>query len=94
MAGSSFGSEARGRRHYIGSADLMPRNLDRRVELVTPVEAPELKARLDEVLQVLLDDDELAWELRDRRWERVAPKRGVRAQDELQHRARLRSQAV
>jgi polyphosphate kinase len=89
-----FGSERRGRRYYIGSADLMPRNLDRRVEVVAPIEAPELQERIDEILQTLLEDDELSWELRDRRWERVRSRRGVRAQEELQRRARLRSQSA
>ena len=47
----------------IGSADLMPRNLDRRVEALVPVDEPELQARLDEILEVNLADDTLAWEL-------------------------------
>ena len=46
---------------YIGSADLMPRNLDRRVEALTPVDDPELQAQLDEVIDVELADDTLAW---------------------------------
>ncbi|HKE76125.1 MAG TPA: RNA degradosome polyphosphate kinase [Acidimicrobiales bacterium] len=50
-------------RHLIGSADLMPRNLDRRVEVLTPVADPELQARLDEVLEVELADDVLSWTL-------------------------------
>jgi len=49
--------------YYIGSADLMPRNLDRRVEALTPVETPELRARLAQVLEVALADDTLAWHL-------------------------------
>jgi polyphosphate kinase len=48
---------------YIGSADLMPRNLDRRVEALVPVEDPVLRAELEEVLEVNLADDTLAWEL-------------------------------
>ena len=48
----------------------------------------------DEILETLLEDDELSWELRDRRWERVQTRRGVRAQEELQRRARLRSQST
>ncbi len=60
--------------HYIGSADLMPRNLDRRVEALTPVEGPLLQSRLDEVLAVNLADDTLAWSLDgDGRWNRVPP---------------------
>lgn len=57
---------------YIGSADLMPRNLDRRVEALTPVEDPELTARLAAQLDVLMADDSLAWELgSDGRWSHV-----------------------
>jgi polyphosphate kinase len=47
--------------YYIGSADWMTRNLDRRVEAVTPVEDPELRAELDVVLETLLADDRKAW---------------------------------
>jgi len=43
---------------YLGSADLMPRNLDRRVEIVFPVEAHALKTRImDEVLDIELSDN-------------------------------------
>ena len=57
----------------IGSADLMPRNLDRRVEALVPVEEPELQARLDEILEVNLADDTLAWVLDDTgAWHHVA----------------------
>jgi polyphosphate kinase len=47
----------------IGSADLMPRNLDRRVEALVAVDEPDLQARLDEIIEVNLADDTLAWEL-------------------------------
>ena len=47
----------------IGSADLMPRNLDRRVEALVPVDEPDLQARLEEILEVNLADDTLAWVL-------------------------------
>ena len=50
-------------RHFIGSADMMPRNLDRRIEAITPVDDPELAKRLDKVLTWLLVDTELAWRL-------------------------------
>ena len=49
--------------HLIGSADLMPRNLDRRAEALTLVTDEGLQARLDEVLDVALADDVLAWTL-------------------------------
>jgi polyphosphate kinase len=48
---------------YIGSADWMPRNLDRRVEALTPIDTPSLQQRLMEILQVNLADDTLAWTL-------------------------------
>ena len=47
----------------IGSADLMPRNLDTRVELVVPVEDPRLCAEIEDVLERCLVDDTYAWEL-------------------------------
>ena len=49
--------------HYIGSADWMPRNLERRVECVTPVDDMGLQARLDSVLATCLADNRQAWEL-------------------------------
>jgi polyphosphate kinase len=58
-------------RYYMGSADLMPRNLDTRVELVVPVEAPELKAEIEDTLERCFADDTFAWELSgDGQWER------------------------
>ncbi|HZU40531.1 MAG TPA: polyphosphate kinase 1 [Solirubrobacteraceae bacterium] len=56
---------------YIGSADLMPRNLDTRVELLVPVAAAELRSELDDTLDRCLADDTFAWQLdRDGRWTR------------------------
>lgn len=48
---------------YIGSADWMPRNLDRRVEAVAPVEDPALRQELKEVLDIMLTDNRQAWEM-------------------------------
>jgi len=48
---------------YLGSADWMPRNLDRRVEAVTPVEDPKLIAKLKDILTIMLSDNRHAWEL-------------------------------
>ncbi|HEV7534356.1 MAG TPA: polyphosphate kinase 1, partial [Acidimicrobiia bacterium] len=50
-------------RYYIGSADMMPRNLDGRVEVLAPVEDPDLAARLQEILDVNLSPDCRAWRL-------------------------------
>ncbi len=49
--------------YYIGSADLMQRNLNRRVEALVPVEDPDHQAVLAETLAVNLADDQLAWTL-------------------------------
>ena len=90
-----FGSRGRTRHYYIGSADLMPRNLDRRVEALAPITDPDLQFRVDEVLDVLLADDNLAWALRsDGTWERVSPSAGVDAHIALQELARARASAV
>jgi len=48
---------------YIGSADWMPRNLDRRVEAMAPIESPEAAGEIKEILGILLADNRQAWEL-------------------------------
>ena len=48
---------------YIGSADWMPRNLDRRVEAVTPVLEPDAVQELKDILDIMLTDNRHAWEL-------------------------------
>ncbi len=69
----------------IGSADLMHRNLDRRVEALVPVEEPALQGRLEEVLETVLADDTLAWTLGpDGRWTHVDRKGTVDAHRHLQ----------
>jgi polyphosphate kinase len=50
-------------RVFIGSADWRGRNLDERVELIAPIEVPELQQRLIRILQIALDDNRLAWDL-------------------------------
>jgi polyphosphate kinase len=58
-------------RYYIGSADLMPRNLDNRVELVVPVEDKGLQGELEDTLARCFADDTFAWELApDGAWNR------------------------
>jgi polyphosphate kinase len=77
--------------YLIGSADLMPRNLDRRVEALVPVERPDLQARLQEILDVALADDVLAWELgSDGRWRHVTGEGRVDTHLRLQEIARTR----
>ncbi len=48
---------------YIGSADWMPRNLNRRIEAITPVEDPNLAKDLQEILGIMLSDNRHAWDL-------------------------------
>ena len=50
-------------RYFIGSADLRPRNLRRRVEVLVPIDDPEQRRRLDEILALYLEDP-TAWDLR------------------------------
>ncbi len=57
---------------YIGSADLMERNLDRRVEAVVPIEDLEARARIAEIVTVMLADDRRSWQLgTDAVWRRT-----------------------
>ena len=87
-----FGSDPATADYLIGSADLMPRNLDRRVEVLVPVLAPPLKERLAEILAINLDDDVLAWELHsDGTWTKVATQRGVHTHERLMELARERT---
>ena len=64
---------------YIGSADLMPRNLDRRVEVLAPIRDPKLVARLrDEVLEAYLRDTVKARSMNpDGTYERICPAEGA-----------------
>ncbi len=61
--------------YLIGSADLMPRNLDRRVEVLVPIEHPKHREWLDQVLEFDLADDIVRWELKpDDSWDRMGPR--------------------
>jgi polyphosphate kinase len=62
--------------YFMGSADLMQRNLDHRLEVVAPVEDPALQQRLRSFFDVVLADNFSAWELNgDGSWKRVRPKK-------------------
>jgi polyphosphate kinase len=85
-----FGSDERGPRYYLGSADLMRGKLEGRLELVVPVEDPALRARLEEILSLCLADGS-AWRLGpDGHWRRERGS-GPRAQERLQDLARARA---
>jgi polyphosphate kinase len=56
--------------YFIGSADLMKRNLDERIEVVTPVHDPALTGQLHHALELLLSDRRQAWELHGDVWRR------------------------
>jgi polyphosphate kinase len=78
---------------YIGSADLMPRNLDTRVELVTPVDDPSLRDDLLDTLERSLADDTNSWDLGpDAVWRRRSQQghepRSVQRELMLGHQAR------
>jgi polyphosphate kinase len=71
--------------YYIGSADMMQRNLDHRVEAVVGVTGAELQGRLREILEIELRDDVLAWELDgDGSWHKVPTVEGIDSQRRFQ----------
>ena len=87
---------------YISSADLMPRNLDRRIELMTPILEKPLAERIEQILTLQLADNRLRWLLQpDGDYRRVVPEEGEREVDsqellekyvnKLQERSRKRS---
>jgi polyphosphate kinase len=79
-----FGSDSRAE-YYVGSADMMPRNLDRRVEVVVPVRDPSLQERLDQILSASRRDDTMSWQLdAEGSWHRLPTVTGFNAQRHLQ----------
>jgi polyphosphate kinase len=80
---------------YIGSADLMERNLDRRVEVTVPIEDPRLQAELVEAFEITWRDDLFTWVLgTDRRWRRLQPVNDFSAQAEFKRLELSRSRLV
>ncbi len=84
-----FGDPEVGAVYYLGSADLMPRNLNGRVEALTPVTDSGLKDRLETILEILLADDTLAWEMDagGESWSRVSGSGKLNSHEELERRA-------
>ena len=82
------------REYWIGSPDLMPRNLDTRVELLTPVVDEPLRAELQDTLERYLADDTFGWELsEDGDWtRRTGGSRSVH--EELMERALERARSA
>ena len=65
---------------YIGSADMMQRNLNGRVETLVKVKAPELKKKLKGLIDLALEDNGSSWSLEvDGSWARVEPQPGADA---------------
>lgn len=58
-----FGDDPATADYFIGSADLMPRNLDRRVEALTAIVAPDQRQRISQLLDICLDPTVAAWQL-------------------------------
>jgi len=80
---------------WLGSADLMERNLDRRVEVQVPIENRMLQQELLEAFEVTWRDDLFTWVLgTDRRWRRLQPVNNFSAQSEFKRLALLRSRAL
>jgi polyphosphate kinase len=82
-------------RILLGSADLMERNLDRRVEVIVPIESPVARAELLEAFEVTWRDDRFTWVLgTDRRWRRLQSVNDFSAQEEFKRRARERARSL
>ena len=65
--------------YLLGSADLMPRNLDHRIEVVVPVEDLQVRNELEGIFKALLADNSQAWQLQaDGSWDRVTAKKSER----------------
>jgi polyphosphate kinase len=80
---------------YLGSADLMERNLDRRVEVVVPLADPSLRADVLEAFEITWSDDSFTWVLgSDRRWRRLQSVNDIVAQSLLKTRALERARRV
>jgi polyphosphate kinase len=87
-----FGKPGRGARYFIGSADLMNRNLERRVETLVQIDDPALQERLEEILAVNFSANPSAWTLAaDGEWTRMSAPGERGSQERFQELARERS---
>jgi polyphosphate kinase len=73
--------------YLIGSADIMKRNLDERIEVLAPVRLPEHQRQLQEVLELMLSDERQGWRLHDSVWSRDPSAAGPGTHDILLSRA-------
>ncbi|MAJ59663.1 MAG: polyphosphate kinase 1 [bacterium TMED88] len=90
-----FGSPKRGLDYLIGSADLMPRNLGRRVESLVPIEKSHLCEQLEDILKLNLMDDTHAWRLDAKgRWRGIRTTEGICAQEIFRARAVSRAESI
>ena len=90
-----FGADPETADYLFGSADIMPRNLDHRVEALVPVTDPRLKARLAQLLELNLADDALTWELAgDGTWHKLPTVLGRSTHRALQELALARASAT
>jgi polyphosphate kinase len=68
--------------YYLGSADLMPRNLDYRIEAVVPIEDPRAQQEVKRALDTMVSSNVHVWELKpDGEWQRIRTKKGERARE-------------
>jgi polyphosphate kinase len=83
---------------YLGSADLMPRNLDHRIEILVPLEDTRAQRELLRTFDSIMEDTRWSWALReDGTWERVRSKKGGRGRSmhgALMRRARARARSA
>jgi len=78
-----------------GSADMMERNLDRRVEVTVPIQDPALQKEIVENFEISWSDDLYTWVLgTDRRWRRLQPVNNISAQRIFKARAIQRSREL
>jgi len=92
----SFGKiDSEGYSVFIGSADLMERNLDRRVEVIVPVLDQSIRSEIEDCFEVSWRDDTHTWVLgTDRRWRRLQSVNNFDSQGEFKRRELVKSRSV